>query len=192
MINKNSFSYNFMLLYFNLVTFSLKLLLLLFVFLIFFQNVVYFFEESFKKICLPQSDIQSLAGNIGLVVGWRDSNRNASGLTGTNMRYISLSIMNNTECAIRYAQYSENFEDSIVITPTEFCSQSRTMNDVCEGDSGGPFISINSFNRCTLVAIVAFAPSTNCGQSNLPGVYMRISSYTEWITSNIKITRSKS
>ncbi|KAI9584222.1 hypothetical protein GQX74_010557 [Glossina fuscipes] len=145
-----------------------------------------------RKICLPQSDIQSLAGNIGLVVGWRDSNRNASGLTGTNMRYISLSIMNNTECAIRYAQYSENFEDSIVITPTEFCSQSRTMNDVCEGDSGGPFISINSFNRCTLVAIVAFAPSTNCGQSNLPGVYMRISSYTEWITSNIKITRSKS
>ncbi|KAL9894487.1 venom peptide isomerase heavy chain isoform 2-T3 [Glossina fuscipes fuscipes] len=149
-------------------------------------------NESFKKICLPQSDIQSLAGNIGLVVGWRDSNRNASGLTGTNMRYISLSIMNNTECAIRYAQYSENFEDSIVITPTEFCSQSRTMNDVCEGDSGGPFMSINSFNRCTLVGIVAFGPSTNCGQSNLPGVYMRISSYTEWITSNIKITRSKS
>uniref|UniRef100_A0A1A9ZT31 CLIP domain-containing serine protease n=1 Tax=Glossina pallidipes TaxID=7398 RepID=A0A1A9ZT31_GLOPL len=149
-------------------------------------------NESFKKICLPQSDIQSLAGNIGLVVGWRDSNRNASGLTRTNMRYISLSIMNNTECAIRYAEYSENFEDSIVITPTEFCSQSRTMNDVCEGDSGGPFMSINSFNRCTLVGIVAFGPSTNCGQSNLPGVYMRISSYTEWIRSNIKISRSKS
>uniref|UniRef100_A0A1B0FFW5 Peptidase S1 domain-containing protein n=1 Tax=Glossina morsitans morsitans TaxID=37546 RepID=A0A1B0FFW5_GLOMM len=149
-------------------------------------------NESFKKICLPQSDIQSLAGNIGLVVGWRDSNRNASGLTRTNMRYISLSIMNNTECAIRYAEYSENFEDSIVITPTEFCSQSRTMNDVCEGDSGGPFMSINSLNRCTLVGIVAFGPSTNCGQSNLPGVYMRISSYTEWIRSNIKISRSKS
>lgn len=41
--------------------------------------------------------------------------------------------MNNTECAIRYAKYSENFESSIIITPTEFCAKAPAMNDVCEG-----------------------------------------------------------
>lgn len=39
--------------------------------------------------------------------------------------------------------------------------------------------------RYTLLGIVAFGPKTNCGQSNLPGVYMRVSSYVEWIQQNI-------
>lgn len=49
--------------------------------------------------------------------------------------------MNNTECAIRYAKYSENFEISIVITPTEFCAKAEAMNDVCEG----------KFNKFTII-----------------------------------------
>lgn len=55
-------------------------------------------------------------------------------LKSSTIRYINLPIMNNTECAIRYAKYSENFEVSIVITPTEFCAQAQAMNDVCEGN----------------------------------------------------------
>lgn len=113
--------------------------------------------------------------------------------------------MNNTECAIRYAKYSENFETSIVITPTEFCAQAQAMNDVCEGlcnahyssseieincfftgDSGGPFMERSKIGRYTLLGIVAFGPKTNCGQSNLPGVYMRVSSYVDWIISSLK------
>ncbi|XP_037818578.1 CLIP domain-containing serine protease 14D isoform X1 [Lucilia sericata] len=137
------------------------------------------------QICLPQTNSSALTGDTGVVAGW--SSNGISTLKSSTIRYINLPIMNNTECAIRYAKYSENFEISIVITPTEFCAKAEAMNDVCEGDSGGPFMERSSSGRYTLIGIVAFGPKTNCGQSNLPGVYMRVSSYVDWIKSNIII-----
>ncbi|XP_065364073.1 melanization protease 1 isoform X2 [Calliphora vicina] len=135
------------------------------------------------QICLPQNNSNTLTGDTGVVAGW--SNSGIPELNSSTIRYINLPIMNNTECAIRYAKYSENFDISIVITPTEFCAKAQAMNDVCEGDSGGPFMERTQSGRYTLLGIVAFGPKTNCGQSNLPGVYMRVSSYVDWIKSNI-------
>ncbi|XP_061395664.1 CLIP domain-containing serine protease B4 [Musca vetustissima] len=135
------------------------------------------------QICLPQNDSEIATGNTGIVAGWSD---NANSNVAISMvRYINLPILNNTECAIRYAKYSENFENSIVITPSEFCAQSEAKRDVCEGDSGGPFMNRSKSGQYTLLGIVAFGPKTNCGQSNLPGVYMRVSSYVDWIQQNI-------
>ncbi|KAM7361425.1 melanization protease 1 isoform 2-T2 [Cochliomyia hominivorax] len=135
------------------------------------------------QICLPRNNSNTLTGDTGVVAGW--SNSGIPTQKSSAIRYINLPIMNNTECAIRYAKYSENFENSIVITPTEFCAQAQAMNDVCEGDSGGPFMERSKAGRYTLLGIVAFGPKTNCGQSNLPGVYMRVSSYVDWIKANI-------
>uniref|UniRef100_A0A1I8MKT9 CLIP domain-containing serine protease n=1 Tax=Musca domestica TaxID=7370 RepID=A0A1I8MKT9_MUSDO len=135
------------------------------------------------QICLPQNDSEIAMGNTGIVAGWSDNG--ISNVASSTVRYINLPVLNNTECAIRYAKYSENFENSIVITPSEFCAQSEAKRDVCEGDSGGPFMNRSRSGRYTLLGIVAFGPKTNCGQSNLPGVYMRVSSYVEWIQQNI-------
>ncbi|XP_073814925.1 phenoloxidase-activating enzyme 1 [Musca autumnalis] len=135
------------------------------------------------QICLPQNDSEIAMGNTGIVAGWSDNG--ISNVASSTVRYINLPVLNNTECAIRYAKYSENFENSIVITPSEFCAQSEAKRDVCEGDSGGPFMNRSNSGRYTLLGIVAFGPKTNCGQSNLPGVYMRVSSYVEWIQQNI-------
>lgn len=60
------------------------------------------------------------------------------------------------------------------------------MNGLFTGDSGGPFMERSKADRYTLLGIVAFGPKTNCGQSNLPGVYMKVSSYVDWIISNLK------
>lgn len=67
-----------------------------------------------------------------------------SNVAGAPIRYINLPILNNTECAIRYAKYSENFENNIVITPSEFCAKSEAMNDVCEGKKYFVFCTQNN------------------------------------------------
>ncbi|XP_013107394.2 tryptase [Stomoxys calcitrans] len=139
-----------------------------------------------SKICLPVSDSAIAVGSTGVVAGWSE-NGGALNAPSGSIRYINLPILNNTECAIRYAKYSENFESTIIITPREFCAKSEAMNDVCEGDSGGPFMDRSPTNRYTLEGIVAFGPKTNCGQSNLPGVYMRVSAYVNWIQQKITI-----
>lgn len=53
------------------------------------------------------------------------------------VRYLNLPIANTTECAITYAKFSENFNDPIVITPSQLCAQGGPMNDVCRGKQYG-------------------------------------------------------
>lgn len=56
-------------------------------------------------------------------------------------------------------------------------------SDACQGDSGGPlFLNEPSTGLSTVVGIVSFGVS--CG-SELPGVYTRIASYTNWIEDTV-------
>lgn len=65
------------------------------------------------------------------------------------------------------------------------------MNDVCRGDSGGPFMDdgtsglLNANGRYTLLGIVAFGP-TLCGVTTIPGVYTAVSSFMNWIFDSIR------
>lgn len=110
--------------------------------------------------------------------------------TSISARFIRLPIVNTTSCAIAYASISENFQQPIVITPQHLCAQGQPMNDVCRGDSGGPFMDdgtsglLNANGRHTLLGIVAFGP-TLCGVSTIPGVYTAVNSYTNWIYDSI-------
>lgn len=82
-------------------------------------------------------------------------------------------------------------EVSIVVTPFEECQRSFTSingtiqlcagypqggRDTCNGDSGGPLL--DSTGRVQ-VGIVSFG--RGCGRPNSPGVYTRVSFYTDWI-----------
>lgn len=48
--------------------------------------------------------------------------------------------------------------------------------------------SIAGTDRYALLGIVSFGPRT-CGVSNFPGVYTRVSSYTDWILDNMEFQK---
>ncbi|XP_036325000.1 uncharacterized protein LOC118738183 [Rhagoletis pomonella] len=152
--------------------------------------------NDYTPICLPPNLSASvrdqLIGSPGIALGWT-ADIEGNDTSSPRVRYLSLPIVNTTECAITYATFSENFNDPIVITPSQLCAQGGPMNDVCRGDSGGPFMDegssglINSSGRHSLLGIVAFGP-TKCGMSNIPGVYTRVSSYLGWIIESISLS----
>ncbi|KAH8381645.1 hypothetical protein KR093_010235, partial [Drosophila rubida] len=155
---------------------------------------------SFTPICLPLNSTAALAnrliGQMGVVAGWStnsetNNNNSSSNFTSSaSARFIRLPIVNTTSCAITYANLSENFQQPIVITPNHLCAQGQPMNDVCRGDSGGPFMDdgtsgiLNANGRYTLLGIVAFGP-TLCGVTTVPGVYTAVSSFLNWIFDSI-------
>ncbi|KAH8407258.1 hypothetical protein KR222_011785, partial [Zaprionus bogoriensis] len=160
-------------------------------------------QSQFTAICLPLNSTAELAdrliGQTGVVAGWSstvESNSSTGIATSTSARFIRLPIVNTTSCAITYASLSENFQQPIVITPRHLCAQGQPMNDVCRGDSGGPFMDdgtsglLNANGRHTLLGIVAFGP-TLCGVSTVPGVYTAVSAYTNWIYDSIDDSRNR-
>ncbi|XP_001358596.5 CLIP domain-containing serine protease 14D [Drosophila pseudoobscura] len=156
--------------------------------------------STFTPICLPLNSTETLGnrliGQTGVAAGWSTSNSEgniSTNSTSSTVRFIRLPIVNTTSCAIAYATLSENFQQPIVITPSHLCAQGQPMNDVCRGDSGGPFmddgtsglLAING--RYTLIGIVAFGP-TLCGVTTIPGVYTLVSSFSDWIQRSINRT----
>ncbi|KAH8354355.1 hypothetical protein KR084_008734, partial [Drosophila pseudotakahashii] len=153
----------------------------------------------FTPICLPLNGSTTLGnrliGQTGVAAGWSTGNPENNGSinssnSSSGVRFIRLPIVNTTTCAIAYASLSENFQQPIVITPSHLCAQGMPMNDVCRGDSGGPFMDdgtsglLGKSGRHTLIGIVAFGP-TLCGVTTIPGVYTLVSSFSDWILRSI-------
>lgn len=65
------------------------------------------------------------------------------------------------------------------ITDGMFCAGSLDEGiDACDGDSGGPLVCLNNGVH-TLYGIISWGQ--HCGYANRPGVYTKVSYYTDWI-----------
>ncbi|CAN8072670.1 unnamed protein product [Agarophyton chilense] len=54
--------------------------------------------------------------------------------------------------------------------------------DSCNGDSGGPLVQYNQHGRPVQIGITSFG--LRCGDNGVPGVYIRLSSYIQWMAQN--------
>ncbi|XP_055641759.1 serine protease 53-like isoform X2 [Toxorhynchites rutilus septentrionalis] len=73
------------------------------------------------------------------------------------------------------------------LTADQFCTKTP-QRDTCQGDSGGPIqVELSDVNRMIpyLVGVTSFG--TGCWDGSF-GVYTKISSYLEWITSIVNVT----
>uniref|UniRef100_T1KRU4 Peptidase S1 domain-containing protein n=1 Tax=Tetranychus urticae TaxID=32264 RepID=T1KRU4_TETUR len=56
--------------------------------------------------------------------------------------------------------------------------------DSCQGDSGGPMIYRDSNNRAHQIGIVSWGEG--CGRKGIPGVYVDVNYYVDWINTVVK------
>lgn len=72
------------------------------------------------------------------------------------------------------------------VPPTVICAgYAEGGKDSCEGDSGGPLMVWSSSSSSWVLAGIV-SNGIRCAEPNLPGVYVRISEYIEWIDYNTK------
>lgn len=56
--------------------------------------------------------------------------------------------------------------------------------DTCQGDSGGPLFvkdTVNNKTKYVLAGVVSYGE--DCAITGKPGIYVRVSSYLDWINS---------
>jgi secreted trypsin-like serine protease len=65
----------------------------------------------------------------------------------------------------------------------------RATNKFQLSDSGGPLQVVLPNNKCiySIIGVTSFGP-TSCGASDAPAVYVRVSSYLDWIESIVWTT----
>ncbi|CAK9794663.1 Proclotting enzyme [Anthophora quadrimaculata] len=125
-------------------------------------------------ICLPQIRYRNerFAGARPTVVGWGTTYY--GGKESTVQRQAVLPVWRNEDCNAAYFQ---------PITSNFLCAgYSQGGKDACQGDSGGPLM-LRADGRWIQIGIVSFG--NKCGEPGYPGVYTRVTEYTDWIKNNL-------
>jgi trypsin len=91
------------------------------------------------------------------------------------LREVDIYPVDSDKCILQYS-------GAAIIDPAHMVCASNPSpgHDSCQGDSGGPLLDTATG---TQVGIVSFG--IGCGDPNFPGVYTRVSAYTNWIHDRI-------
>lgn len=94
---------------------------------------------------------------------------------------VDIEVIDPAECK---AVYDSLQVSAFTVGDTEICATGpRGGKDSCFGDSGGPLVvPAKNGKGYVQVGIVSWGPQ--CGNPLFPGVYTRVSSFTDWIDKN--------
>ncbi|XP_048486949.1 trypsin CFT-1 [Plutella xylostella] len=109
-----------------------------------------------------------------VAVGWGQTDMNCIESTPLGLRHVGLRTVDRDTCAARWRQEVPELPDSML------CAGLLGVGGVgiCIGDSGGPLV----YNG-VVVGVTSFLKT--CDDSFYPQVFMRVSSYTDWIITTI-------
>ncbi|XP_038206460.1 CLIP domain-containing serine protease 2-like [Zerene cesonia] len=140
------------------------------------------FTDFVKPICLPHApEFKSMKfeGMTMEVAGWGKTETKSTSDVKLKVR---LPVIKEDDCKEIYSAANR------VITDRQMCAGGLSGEDSCRGDSGGPLMgqdNTNNKGKWFAVGIVSYGPSP-CGTLGWPGVYTRVTYFTDWIISNMR------
>jgi len=106
-------------------------------------------------------------GDLVTVTGWGATREGGPG--SADLLKVDVPVVSNSSCNSAYGNITSN------MLCAGYTSGGR---DSCQGDSGGPLV-FQSQGQFYQVGVVSFG--NGCARPNYPGVYTRVSQYTDWI-----------
>jgi hypothetical protein len=123
----------------------------------------------------PGQNNRIAVGTNATTTGWGDTTE--GGDPSNVLQQVNVPIVDNDVCN-RSGSSTRPILDSMVCAGPE-----NGGRDSCQGDSGGPLVVPDGNGRFLLGGIVSFGDG--CARPNIFGIYTRVSSFTDWILSNI-------
>lgn len=95
------------------------------------------------------------------------------------MKEISVPVIGHGECQnmLRKTRLGQYFK----LHGGFLCAGGKEGEDSCKGDGGGPLVCFREDNSYTVAGLVSWG--IDCGQPNVPGVYVNVKKYINWIAS---------
>jgi len=143
-----------------------------------------------RPLCLPQQDQLVATETFVEMAGW--GRVGFDGQQPDVLQQVSLVVTDPETCeqAFRNApQFEQNFPGGF--NNSKVCAGSRdaVARDACPGDSGGPLMwsrGQTSYRLSIYELVGVVSTGIGCGNPDFPGIYTRVSSYVDWINSNMQ------
>lgn len=129
------------------------------------------YNDNIQPSVLPTATDDSLVSESVIAIGW-GLEQTGDEVAPSILRWAPLNIITNERCS----KFLRN------ILSTTICAEGGNMQSTCYGDSGGPLVLGSDYR--TLVGVTSFGNGTGC-HFGVPQAFCRITSYVDWITSNI-------
>lgn len=129
------------------------------------------FNSYVWPICLPPAG-ETWEGFSAVITGW--GTQFFGGPSSAVLMEVIVPVWSQKRCEIAFTQR---------IKATSICAGAfEGGRDSCQGDSGGPLMIQLPNKRWVTAGIVSWG--VRCGEPNHPGIYTRVSEYTQWIVDN--------
>ncbi|XP_058378935.1 enteropeptidase [Diceros bicornis minor] len=129
------------------------------------------YTDYIQPICLPEENQVFPPGRVCTIAGW--GTVAYQGSTADILQEADVPLVSNEKCQQQMPEYN--------ITENMVCAgYDEGGVDSCQGDSGGPLMCQEN-SRWFLAGVTSFG--YQCARPNRPGVYVRVSRFTEWIQS---------
>jgi len=147
------------------------------------------FDQGVQPVKLPEPGSELPVGSELTVLGWGSNFEKAPPATWEKLlQKLNLKSVSGEECRDRFKVYyllkkletkDAKEKDDLVdlsyrIEDFVLCAGGKIGKDACQGDSGGPLVTKD------LVQVGVVSWGVGCGHA-LPGVYMKVSKYIDWI-----------
>ncbi|XP_076311602.1 serine proteinase stubble-like [Tachypleus tridentatus] len=131
------------------------------------------FQKNILPICIPSGD-EDYVGRSATIAGW--GRLYEDGPLPETLHDVKVPVITNRKCMDMYrkAGYIEDIPDIFICA-----GLSKGELDSCEGDSGGPMVIQEGNGRWILAGIISWG--IGCALPNQPGVYTRITKFSDWI-----------
>uniref|UniRef100_A0A8D0BCH8 Peptidase S1 domain-containing protein n=1 Tax=Salvator merianae TaxID=96440 RepID=A0A8D0BCH8_SALMN len=139
------------------------------------------FTNYIMPICLPNSSVQFFTNVDCWITGWGDTQPDVPLKPPQTLQEVRVPLLNQSSCNELYNAIS--LLDKDPIKPDMLCAGfPEGGKDACQRDSGGPLVC-----KCNEHWILAGAVSwgIGCALPNLPGVYISVPYYANWIHEEI-------
>ena len=136
---------------------------------------------SFAPVCLPityDTQNESFKGIRCIASGWGRSER--YGEVKEDLHEVELKVVDNRHCKTMYGiKYNIQIQDYHLCAGPIMSGGKGT----CVGDSGGPLHCNMADGKWYLAGMISFG--SGCAKPGFPDVFMRLTSYSQWIESVI-------
>ncbi|XP_018332296.1 protein masquerade [Agrilus planipennis] len=136
-------------------------------------------KEGVCLVCLPARGVNHAAGKRCTVTGY--GYMGESGPIPLRVREAEIPIVSDPECRRKVNAVTEKI---FILPASSFCAGGEQGNDACQGDGGGPLVCQDD-GFYELVGLVSWG--FGCGRQDVPGVYVKVSSFIGWINQIISV-----